>query len=243
MKVSSVPINDQVEDPFQTTVRVRQGCLLSQFNIFLKKIMQNLLLDHHTSVSITCATFALQTSTWWQTNRLIYGMEIITDKSKVLVNIADHDKAEYSSNPIEAESIQAFKTKCLMKLLQASYQEHQRNQRIRSPPCGSCGNPVSNRKKGASWSGSAISPGTTPVGGRCRGRQGKTWMAIMTVCVSCSTQDLICLIPPRTVVGGASWSLLCLVPSSPLPPTTCISGKQLIPVKRRMIMMKNVVKT
>lgn len=66
------------------------------------------------------------------------------DKSKVLVNIADHDKAEYSSNPIEAESIQAFKTKCLMKLLQASYQEHQRNQRIRSPPCGSCGNPICN---------------------------------------------------------------------------------------------------
>ena len=45
---SSVLVNNQIGDPFSTTVGVFQGCLLSPvlFNIFVEKIMPNTLKDH-----------------------------------------------------------------------------------------------------------------------------------------------------------------------------------------------------
>ena len=51
---SAVLLNSQLGEFFKTTVGVCQGCLLSPilFNLFLEKIMQKTLHDHHTSISI-----------------------------------------------------------------------------------------------------------------------------------------------------------------------------------------------
>ena len=51
---SAVIFNGRIGDGFRTTVRVRQGCLLSPtpFNIFLERIMADTLEDHEDTVSI-----------------------------------------------------------------------------------------------------------------------------------------------------------------------------------------------
>ena len=51
---SAVLFNSSVGDWFQTTVGVRQGCLLSRtlFNIFLERIVTDALEDHEGTVSI-----------------------------------------------------------------------------------------------------------------------------------------------------------------------------------------------
>ena len=50
----AVLFNGSIGDGFQTTVGVRQGCLLSltRFNIFLERIMTDALEDHEGTVSI-----------------------------------------------------------------------------------------------------------------------------------------------------------------------------------------------
>ena len=55
---SAVLVNSSTEDWFRTTVRVRQGCLLSPtlFNIFLERIMTDILEDHEGSASISGRT-------------------------------------------------------------------------------------------------------------------------------------------------------------------------------------------
>ena len=52
--VVAVLLNSQLGELFETTVDVRQGCLLSPilFNLFPEKIMQEILHDHHTFISI-----------------------------------------------------------------------------------------------------------------------------------------------------------------------------------------------
>ena len=55
---SAVLFNSSMGDWFQTTVGVRQGCLLSStlFNIFLERIMTDALKDHKGTVSIVDRT-------------------------------------------------------------------------------------------------------------------------------------------------------------------------------------------
>ena len=50
----AVLLNSQLVEFFKTTAGVRQGCLLSTilFTLFPKKIMQEALYDHNTSISI-----------------------------------------------------------------------------------------------------------------------------------------------------------------------------------------------
>ena len=57
---SAVLFNSSIGDWFQTTVRVRQGCLLAPtlFNIFLERIMTDTLEDHEGTVSIGGRTIA-----------------------------------------------------------------------------------------------------------------------------------------------------------------------------------------
>ena len=97
---SAVLLNNQQGEFFQTTVGVRQGCLLSPvlFNIFLEKIMQETLQDHHTSISIGHfnlrfaddidlmggSNTELQALTDKLDNRAsAYGMEVSTKKSEL----------------------------------------------------------------------------------------------------------------------------------------------------------------
>ena len=51
---SAVQMNGSIGEWFRTTVRVRQGCLLSPtlFNIFLERIMSDALEEHDGKVSI-----------------------------------------------------------------------------------------------------------------------------------------------------------------------------------------------
>ena len=108
---SAVLLDGSVGQVFNTTVGVRQGCILSPtlFNIFLEQIMQETLHNHSSSVSIggypLCnLRFAddidlmagseqeLQNLTDRLTGTAAkYGMEINTEKSEVLVNTYDKD--------------------------------------------------------------------------------------------------------------------------------------------------------
>ena len=103
---SAVLMGGEIGEFFRTSVGVRQGCLLSPvlFNIFLENIMQEALLDFKTTVTIggrpVCnLRFAddidlmarseeeLQDlTTRLETSANAYGMEISTEKSKILVN-------------------------------------------------------------------------------------------------------------------------------------------------------------
>ena len=53
-KTTAVLMNSKLGKFFKTTASVRQGCLLSPilFSVFLAKIMQETLYDHHTSISV-----------------------------------------------------------------------------------------------------------------------------------------------------------------------------------------------
>ena len=64
---SAVCFNGSTGDWFRTTVGVRQGCLLSPtlFNIFLERIMADVLEDHKLTVSIGGRTISNLTFCWW----------------------------------------------------------------------------------------------------------------------------------------------------------------------------------
>ena len=105
---SAVLLNNQIGQFFPTTVGVRQGCLLSPvlFNIFLERIMLNTLEDHYTFISIggrpVCnlrfaddidlmagSNSELQSLTdRLSASASAFGMEVSTEKSKVMVTSA-----------------------------------------------------------------------------------------------------------------------------------------------------------
>ena len=127
---SAVLINNEIGDFFKTTVGVRQGCLLSPtlFNIFLEKIMQETLKDHNSSISVggynICnLRFAddidLMAGSITELQKLTdnlqkcssaYGMEVSSEKSKVLIN--EHTVGVYdriTMNGEKLETVEKFK--------------------------------------------------------------------------------------------------------------------------------------
>ena len=126
---SEVLLNDQLGEFFKTTVAVRQGCLLSPvlFNMFLERIIQETLQDHHTSISIGGRSlcnlrFADDIDLMGGsneelkdlTNKLVdraseYGMEVSTDKSKVMVNSTRDISANITMSGQQLEEVANFK--------------------------------------------------------------------------------------------------------------------------------------
>ena len=126
---SAVLLDNQIGESFLTTVGVRQGCLLSPvlFNIFLEQILTESLHGHHSSISINgrpiCnLRFAddidLMAGTEQElqelTNRLTdragaYGMEVSTEKSKVMVNNTTITSANIYMNGQKLEEVGTFK--------------------------------------------------------------------------------------------------------------------------------------
>ena len=126
---SAVFMNNQVGTSFKTTVGVRQGCLLSPvlFNLFLENIMTETLQNHQSTISIGGRSLCnlrfaddidlmggskqeLQNLT----NRLseranAYGMEVSTEKSKVMVNSTNNDSTEINMNGEVLEEVNQFK--------------------------------------------------------------------------------------------------------------------------------------
>ena len=126
---SAVLLNNKIGEFFQTTVGVRQGCLLSPilFNLFLERIMIETLHDHHTSISIggrpICnLRFADDIDLMAGSNQELqdltnslassasaYGMEISTEKSKVMVNSVNNTPANITMNGETLEVVTSFK--------------------------------------------------------------------------------------------------------------------------------------
>ena len=106
---SSVLLENNIGDPFKTSVGVRQGCPLSSvlFNIFLEQIMSDILLNYHSSISIDCREISSlrfvddidlisgSNDELQQLNNSLskhaseYGMESSYEKSKTMVNSRD----------------------------------------------------------------------------------------------------------------------------------------------------------
>ncbi|GFS04037.1 endonuclease-reverse transcriptase [Elysia marginata] len=127
-KNSAVFLNNTIGNSFKTTVGVRQGCLLSPvlFNIFLR-IMQDTLNQHSPTISIggrpLCnLRFAddidliagSQAKLQVLTDRLVasskaFGMEVSSEKSKVMVSSERVNDASITMDDEPLESIHKFK--------------------------------------------------------------------------------------------------------------------------------------
>ena len=121
-------LNRQLGEFFKTTVGVCQECLLSSilFNFFLEKIMQETLHDHHTSIStggrpVCNLSFADNIDLMGGnngelqdlTNRLVdrtkaCGMEVSTEKTKILANRMSNTSADISMNDQEVRGGDQF---------------------------------------------------------------------------------------------------------------------------------------
>jgi exonuclease III len=126
---SAVKLNSCIGDFFKMSIGVRQGCILSPtlFNIFLEKIMQETLDDHQTSISIggrpLCnLRFADDIDLLAGSNEELqelsdklveragsYGMEISTEKSKVMINTTDARSGKITLNQKQLEEVNNFK--------------------------------------------------------------------------------------------------------------------------------------
>ena len=121
-------LTNQLGELFQTTVGVKHGCLLSPvlFNLFLEIIMQEILQDHHTSISIggrpLCnLQFADDIDLMEGSNNELqdlmsrltarasaYGMEVSTEKSKVKVNSTNEISVNITMNGEPLEKVASF---------------------------------------------------------------------------------------------------------------------------------------
>ena len=125
---SAVLLNSDIGEFFKTTVGVRQGCLLSPvlFNLFLEKIMRETLNNFHSTISIGGRTISnlrfadidlmggSNTELQELTNRLTsragaHGMEVSSEKSKVMTNGANKTPAQIYMNGQQLEEVSAFK--------------------------------------------------------------------------------------------------------------------------------------
>ena len=126
---SAVLLNSDIGEFFKTTVGVRQGCLLSPvlFNLFLEKIMLETLHNFHSTISIGGRTISnlrfaddidlmggSNTELQELTNRLTsragaYGIEVSSEKSKVMTNSANKTPAQIYMNGQQLEEVSAFK--------------------------------------------------------------------------------------------------------------------------------------
>ena len=126
---SAVLLNNEVGDYFKTTVGVRQGCLLSPtlFNLFLENIMRETTHDFESTISIggrviSNLRFADDIDLMGGSNNELqdltdrlerragaYGMEVSSEKSKVMVNSANNTAAQINMNGQQLEEVAAFK--------------------------------------------------------------------------------------------------------------------------------------
>ena len=126
-----VYLNRDIEEWFQTTVGVRQGCLLSPtlFNIFLERIMTDALEEHQETVSIGGRTFTNLPSaddidrfagSEQEFENLVrhlyrsstaYGMEISANKTKLITNSNNGNGIQHDiiANGEKLETVKKFK--------------------------------------------------------------------------------------------------------------------------------------
>ena len=120
---SAVLFNSSIEDWFRTTVGVRQGCLLSPtlFNIFLERIMTDVLEDHG-GRTITNLRFADDIdSVAGEEEELAnlverldkastaYGIEISAENTKLMTNNTSGINTEIKVNGQKLETVTSFK--------------------------------------------------------------------------------------------------------------------------------------
>ena len=124
---SAVLFNSSIGSLIKTTVGVRQGCLLSSllFDIFLERIMTDALEDHEGTVSIGGRTinylrFADDIDGLAGEEELVehldkastaYGMEISTEKTKLMTNNTSGINTEIKVNGQKLETVTSEGTK------------------------------------------------------------------------------------------------------------------------------------
>ena len=121
-------MNNQLGKLFKTRVGVHQGCLFSPilFNLFLERIVQEALCEHHTSICIggrpICSLHFVDddleggSSGELQdlSNRLIgrataYEVEVSTEKSKIMTNSMNNISTDISMKSLKLEEVTSFK--------------------------------------------------------------------------------------------------------------------------------------
>ena len=126
---SAVYHDNNIGEWFQTTIRVRQGCLLSPtfFNIFLKRIMADALEDHERTVSvggrtITNLCFAddidgltglgqelVKSVNHLEEPSTAYGMQISAEKTQLMTNNTNGINTDITIDNKKLENVRSFK--------------------------------------------------------------------------------------------------------------------------------------
>ena len=126
---SAVYLNGDIEEWFQITVEVRQGCLfsLTLFNIFLERMMTDALEEHQGTVgiggrTITNLRFAddidrlagseqdLENLVWHlDSSCTAYGLEIIANKTKLMTNSENEIQHDIAASREKFETVKKFK--------------------------------------------------------------------------------------------------------------------------------------